>query len=471
MVRKLFITPPDAGTGTITRCVRVPASQEWLAVFNRAFLQLTSEWEWEQLHETDLTPAEAAEIAYNVYVDWLTGDCSLNCNDVLACNVQYTQDQLAAGTYNVNVIDPSDDTVIETRFPTAARETEILPAPAGCDLDEIWAGIVEIAQRIDDNGRDFWQTVVTETDKIDRIAEIIALVPLFGDIVGEALSILADIAPDMLDLYESYSTQSAIEGIACDLFQTVCGDCRYPTYQEVFDYYAGRSALGEAQWQNIAFDALVDILLGTSGASSGIVYMTTNILQIWVLSAAAQFVKTFGVKFLAVWAGVGASVPSDAWEILCGACGQTWSHDWLDGDGEGPFTLMPATFPNYCVATYNATQDRYEACLPANNSSRYIRAKATFAQPVNLTRISYDWAWKNTRSTAVSLVEAPIATVLEREDHFGNTEGASTIEWAGNVDVEELQFYVGVGGTTPTDGGYGWITRIHIEGVGYDPFA
>lgn len=320
MVRKLYLCPPETPETVITRCVRVPASQEWLAVFNRALLMLTDPAQWEQLNETDITPEDAAAVAYAVYEEWLSGECSLDCEDVLACVQTVIEDIIAQGTINVNTVNVDDSTVIEQRFNTDARNTAILPPPDGCNKDELWSGIREIVSRIDGNGLDFWETVVAQTDTIDRIAEVIALVPLFGDLIGEALLLLADISDTMRDQYLAFSSEELLDEIACDLFELVCADCRYPTYQEVFDYLAGNSVLGAEHWEELALSAMVDALLGTELASAGIIYYTTNILQAWVLSASATWLNTHGVQFVALWAGIGAADPSDAWELLCGAC-------------------------------------------------------------------------------------------------------------------------------------------------------
>lgn len=472
MVRKLFITPPDAGTGLITRCVRVPASQEWLAVFNRALLTLTEEAQWEQLDEYSLTPEEAAALAYEAYVDWLSGECSLDCNDVTSCLGTFSQELVRAGTYNVNVVDPADTQVIETRFPTQERETGILPDPVTCDPDEVWAGVLEIVTRLDQNGADFWDTIIVHTDTIERIAEIIALVPILGDVIGEGLELLADVAPTMQNLYDAYSSQQQIEEIACDLFSLVCNDCRYPSYQEVFDYYAGRSALGETQWMNIALQALVDALLGTSTASPALCYMTTNILQIWVLSAAATFIKTYGVKYIATWARIGSAVPSDAWEVICGPCGGAWSHDFLGGDGQPPLLPIVCDFGNGCVATYDGAADVYRACEPGNTTGRWNAWGMNFGSSTTINRIDMTVSTKVTRSTGSdhASFEAPVGTELARFDYDGLYIGEYTLTWVGSVPADSIKILNLAGYNNSLDLGRADIIKLHIEGNGIDPF-
>jgi len=469
-MRRAFLCPTDIPEGVITRCVRVPASQQWLAVFNQALLMLSQPGLWEQVNATDITPEVAAARAYTVYTDWLNGGCSLDCNDVMGCLPTYTTDMLRAGTYNIDRIDPADETVIDARFPSTSRDGEILPPPTDCNLDELWSGVLEIATRIDGNGRDFWEIITAQADRIERVAEAIALVPLLGDIVGEGLALLAEIAPDMLDLYAAYSSQSTIEGIACDVFSTVCAECRYPTYQELYDYYAGRSALGAENWVNIALDALLDVLLGTSGSSPGIVYMTTNILQLWVLATGARFASTMGVNFIALWAGLGASSPSDGWELLCGGCGDTWSHTFLSGDGQGDWLALPAPISNYCSCTYDAVNDRWDGCLPINNSARYAIVNVTSGTAFTITSVEVAFAYKNTRASGTIRIEAPYGTVLAQKTNLLGT-GTTTLTWTGDLSATQLAVRGLAGGVSSGDGGYARLTKITVAGRGYDPFA
>lgn len=473
MARKSFIAPHDVGVGTITRCLHLPASQAWLAVFNAALLETSQAWNYEQLYPTDLTPDEAAAIGFAVYEDWLSGDCSLDCDDVLACLTVYTAGQKSAGTYNVNKVDIDDETAVETRFPSVDRAQKILPDPSPCSLDEIWAGILEVVTRIDGNGRDFWEIIVAKTDVIERIGEIIALVPIFGDMIGEGLGLLAEIAPTMKEKYEAHSTQSTIEEIACDLFQTVCSDCRYPTYQEVFDYYSGRSALGAQAWAEIALSAALDVLIGASGSSPAIVYMTTNIVQSWVLSLGATWIKTFGVEFVGLWAQLGANDANDDWETLCGSCGDSWCHTWLNGNGQGPWAAVPADFGNNCTASYDATNDMWVGCLPATNAGRSAEIGVGFSENVNITKLVMKYAFKVTRATPSdhARISAPAGATRANREYEGTPTGTGELTWEGNADVMSIRFKNLVGNYNSGDGAYAWITEITVCGTGPDPFV
>lgn len=75
MARKLFLTPPSLPDDVQCRGLFMPASQEWLAVFSEALSQTTYAHNYEQVHDTDLTPEQAAATAYNSYVAWLESEC------------------------------------------------------------------------------------------------------------------------------------------------------------------------------------------------------------------------------------------------------------------------------------------------------------------------------------------------------------------------------------------------------------
>jgi len=77
MVRKLFLTPPTLPGTTEKRCIEIPSSREWLGIFNNALLMLSQSYNYEQVHDTDLTPEETAAICMQIYVDYLAGMCGV----------------------------------------------------------------------------------------------------------------------------------------------------------------------------------------------------------------------------------------------------------------------------------------------------------------------------------------------------------------------------------------------------------
>lgn len=86
MVRRLFLTPPTLPETTITRCLTIPASQEWLGIFNAALLIAAQAHNYEQVNDTDLTAKVTADRVFEIYVAYL-GECDPNmtCNEIAAC--------------------------------------------------------------------------------------------------------------------------------------------------------------------------------------------------------------------------------------------------------------------------------------------------------------------------------------------------------------------------------------------------
>lgn len=77
MVKRLFLTPPDLPEETAKRCVHVPDDLNWWGMLNAALLLLTQEWNYEQVHDTDLTPGETAAYWLAVYEEYLNGGCGV----------------------------------------------------------------------------------------------------------------------------------------------------------------------------------------------------------------------------------------------------------------------------------------------------------------------------------------------------------------------------------------------------------
>lgn len=70
MVRKLFLTPSTIPPDTVRRYLSIPNSQEWLGIVNKALIQTIYAYNYEQVHEGDLTPEQAADRAYEMVWEW-----------------------------------------------------------------------------------------------------------------------------------------------------------------------------------------------------------------------------------------------------------------------------------------------------------------------------------------------------------------------------------------------------------------
>lgn len=238
------------------------------------------------------------------------------------------------GFINPDTIDPIAPQM-PTRFPPEERAEEIYPPPASCDLDELWGGILEVVTRLDEIGLDFLQDVVSHNDKAERIANIIDLVPLFGDIAADVITIFSDIAPDLRNGYVAHSSQQVLEETACALFELVCEECRYPTYQEYYDHYASAGISGVQDIASYGITALMDYLIGTNGLANAVIWYTMNVGVLFTLYLGGTFLNRRGTKWLGIWASIGEENPSSAWEVLCDGCEPPYCYnfDFLSTDG------------------------------------------------------------------------------------------------------------------------------------------
>lgn len=76
---KPYLTPPDLPLGETCRTLKIPSSKYWLGVFNSALLTMVNEYNWEQVHETDLTVEETINIVQALIQEfWDTAGCN-NC--------------------------------------------------------------------------------------------------------------------------------------------------------------------------------------------------------------------------------------------------------------------------------------------------------------------------------------------------------------------------------------------------------
>lgn len=234
-------------------------------------------------------------------------------------------------------IDPAETTGSQ-RLPDYQEPIRELPEP--CDLDELWAGIREMVERIDEQGRDLLEDLANLNDKAERIKGLIDLVPLLGDIIADVANFFTETIPDLLNAYNAYSSTSAMDVIACDLFQLVCNECRYPTYEEVFNYYGNLGAEGIPNFQVATYLALWTGVKVVSAVPAP-VYFSVNAWQVFTYGFGGLWNGSYGKNTFNIWASFGEEFANDNWQVLCGACLECTNYNFLiDEQGWGTFVLL-----------------------------------------------------------------------------------------------------------------------------------
>jgi len=106
------LTPQTLPSETWCRTLKIPASFDWLGIFNSLITQGFQEWNWKQVNDTDLTPAEASAAVYAVFSEYLASGL---CNtDIAPYWDEPTEDELVgappdSGQLWYGIIDPDED--------------------------------------------------------------------------------------------------------------------------------------------------------------------------------------------------------------------------------------------------------------------------------------------------------------------------------------------------------------------------
>lgn len=243
-------------------------------------------------------------------------NCIANDPDVIITINKVVGD---TGIINPDSIDPIPP-LMNDRFPPSDRTGTSSPPPPACDKDALWTGILEIVTRLDGLSRDFLETVVAYNDKAERIANIIDLVPIFGDIAADVITIFSDVAPDLLNAYNAHSTSIVLDDTACALFELVCQDCRYPTFDEVYDHYSNFGIAGIQDIAGYGVTAAMDYMIGSNNLANAVVWYTMQSITLYTLYLGSTWANRRGTKWLAIWADIGEDAPNNGWELLCNGC-------------------------------------------------------------------------------------------------------------------------------------------------------
>ena len=339
----------------ISICLPLPNHPDYIAAFLFAVKQMTLDRYWQ--HTPDLAAITVRNVMLNRTfkplldrLALLEGCGEVDCLDVADCIETSTdvQDALTNNNDQYGTMNPDyvsnegteSTTIIDNRFPDTQRETEIKEAPADCDLDEIWSGIYFLVTKLDERGRDWLEQIVARVDKWERASEFVGTVPIVGELAEDLLLTFIDVVPDLLEFYNAWSSEEHLQDIACALFELVCAECRYPTYNEVLNYYASLGMDELSDWAIKGVRLMVDYMVGSSTFASDIIYHTIITFQLWVLYTQSTFFGLRGTKWLGIWLDNGEEFANDEWEVLCDGCAnQVWCYEWDFTTSNGNFAL------------------------------------------------------------------------------------------------------------------------------------
>lgn len=277
------------------------------------------------------------ERSFELWRTWckaLIGEIMVNCEEVADCVESeiaggnttlinaLTNNAISTGTGgNYNRVNGDITTVLDRNEPLALQQDEIKELE-NCNLDELWGGIRHgIVERLDDTARDLLEDLAAINDLPQRFQAFIDVIPVLGDIAEGIVTLATEVIPDILNLYNSYSSEAQLDEIACDLFGLVCAECRYPTFEELYNYY---STLG---YEMDAMDAQtmsgmmgkISTMVGNLQPAS-IVYHSMITFQLFTLYLQAQWNGNAGTRAIERFAAIGEDFGSNNWLDLCDTC-------------------------------------------------------------------------------------------------------------------------------------------------------
>lgn len=359
---------PDSFEGTpdfVCIPLIVPNKPEFKAAIYGLYGQMSNSWFWKELGT--MSPETAAWLSSRgLGITNAYGDCGvvMSCEDIADC-IETSEDVAIALTENQIIvmntlkaiansgtvypqIDADVTTVDTSTAGIGNQKTEPIKELPSCDLDALWAGIRDgIVQRLDDNARSALEWLVTKADVAERANAAIGMIPVLGDIANGVITQLVELAPDMLNLYEAYSSIEHLDEIACEIFGIVCSQCRYPTYEEVFQYYAAAGITGFDDLDNIVIAAATDFLIGSSELAALAFYHTLIAYELLILYMGSKFHNQSGTSALVTMASLGEDFANDNWMTLCEDCDEPYSiYVWDFTTGQHGMYLDPASDNN-----------------------------------------------------------------------------------------------------------------------------
>lgn len=420
----------------------------------------------------DIAYGEFSDNVWRMWCKALLGTIMVNCEDIADCidTSEAVQDAIAtnqniilqnamnianSGIGDIPAIDAATSTINNTPF--AAGSTGIVDEPIkeleNCDLNALWAGIRDgIVSRLDDNARSMLEFLVTKADLAERATALIGAIPIFGSMAQAVLDQMVEAAPDMLNLFSSYSSIENMDTIACEIFGIVCAECRYPTMEEVYSYYATFGITGMNDLENIVISAATDLLFGSTELAALAFYHTMISYQLFILLLGSKFHGATGSQAIVRMATLGEDFANDNWTILCDDCNEPYAiWEWnfaTQGQGESYVDSAITTVTNKPVfiagkgwmLVNHSTGRRADIAFPLNPSWEF---RAVGFNTVGAALAARQIALRSNPGNTSGQIVLSIAGGTGDYNHVSNGLLSTTLK-------NEVAFFAQIGNQTDT---------------------
>lgn len=285
-----------------------------------------------------------------------------------------TVNNINNGFGNANHVNPTVTTPPDRNLP-GTLGTDIIPLE-NCNLDALWGGIrYGIVERLDELLADTLQDMAAIPTIIGRNAAWLDVVPVIGDLAEALVTSLSSAVPTLLSLYEAYSSEATKDELACELFDIVCGECRYPTFEEVYNHFKNYGKPETPAIASWVLEVMTDLLTNPVGVVAKVAYFTLMCWVLGILYLQATFNGKNGTQTLKDFATLGEDFGSDNWKQLCSTCGELYAvvkYDYVKEQGTSYKTAGYSTTNGTYIPGKGWRVDRIDATT----------GRVTMAQPI-----------------------------------------------------------------------------------------
>lgn len=272
------------------------------------------------------------DIAYGDDSEWIWWIWNRSANTLPICDqiIDCIENDPATGQAIINyliqtgAIDPdtvdADNTTVNDRMTSSQQNSDVNTPPDECDLDILWAGIFEIVTRLDENARTVLEQALVINDIAQRYQSLIQAIPIIGDAASSLTKQFTEFIPDIYNSFNAYSSQENMETLACALFELVCADCKYPTFEQLANTIAAQAFPLLLDWQTVNLTVVLSQFIQTGSFTPSLVWHSMLLFELIVLYFQATWNNNKASDVITFWALLGEDNPSDDWMLLCDEC-------------------------------------------------------------------------------------------------------------------------------------------------------
>lgn len=405
MVRRLFLTPPDLPDATITRCLTIPASKEWLGIFNAALLQAAASYNYEQVNDTDLDPETVANRCYQVYEAYLREEC-----EVVSCSCEPT---LTRWTEDGTLQTSTDGGIewVDTPLADIRNNAPLFPPLSGADGD------VKRCKGAENVVANFQGQIDQYVDQLNLLSDVMEM---FTVVAGTVTIFLGTFAP-----ITAFIATLAFELVA-----------------------EGASAVSAAfdgdVWDRLRCNVYCAMLPDGTVTAAGIAAIhdqidedetgVTNILL-------HQMVDTLGANGLTNMGRTGHGTGEDCGDCECNCDSPTSSMSYLANNGNTAFTIGQYVVDGACDGrkmSGGATTNNVRLIIP-DRDGRVVRQVQVFYCDSSGSPLD---------------VDVQVGTI-DSDEGTQEAHGAPIYNWATPIDSDQVDISM----PTPSQG---WLIVHHV---------